>query len=60
MGKREAISAGNGEEYITRSFMFSTPHRILFGCQIKKNEMGGACSTYGRQEMYIQGLDGEI
>jgi hypothetical protein len=27
--------------------------------QIKKNEMGGECSTYGRQERCIQGFDGE-
>ena len=26
---------------------------------IKKNEKGGACSTYGRQERYIQGFGGE-
>ena len=27
---------------------------------VEKNEMGGACSMYGRQEMCIQGIDGEI
>jgi hypothetical protein len=26
------------------------------GGKIKKNEMGGACGTYGGQERYIQGL----
>ena len=26
---------------------------------IKKNEMGGACSTYGRQERCIQGFGAE-
>jgi len=24
-----------------------------------ENEMGGACSTYGREERHIQGLGGE-
>jgi hypothetical protein len=26
---------------------------------MKKNEMGGACGTYGGQERCIQGFDGE-
>ena len=26
-----------------------TVHGILFGHQIKNNEMGGTCSAYGRQ-----------
>jgi len=29
------------------------------GDQIKKNEMGGTCSTHGRGERCIQGLSGE-
>ena len=28
--------------------------------QIKNSEMGGACSTYGRQERCIQGLMGDL
>ena len=28
--------------------------------QIKKNEMGGACGTYRRQERCVQAFDGEI
>jgi hypothetical protein len=27
--------------------------------KIKKNEMAGSCSTYGAEERYIQGFDGE-
>ena len=27
--------------------MICTPHPILLGDQIEKDEMGGACSTYG-------------
>jgi preprotein translocase subunit SecG len=29
------------------------------GDQLKKNEIGGACGTYGRQERCIQGFVGE-
>ena len=29
------------------------------GDQTKKNEMGGACSTYGGEERCIQGFGGE-
>jgi hypothetical protein len=29
------------------------------GDKIEKNEMGGSCSAYGGEEMYIQGFDGE-
>jgi hypothetical protein len=29
------------------------------GGEIKKNEMGGVCGTYGRQESYVQGFGGE-
>ena len=33
--------------------MTCTPHQILFGLEIEKNEMGGACSTYGgKAEVY--------
>ena len=37
----------------------SSPN-IFSGDQIEKNEMGGACSTYGVKERRIQGFDGEI
>jgi len=43
-GTREQRS---GESYIMRSLMICTPHQILFGDQIEKNEMGRTCSTYG-------------
>jgi hypothetical protein len=32
---------------------------IYVGEQIKKNEMGGACGTYGEEERLIQGFVGE-
>ena len=30
------------------------------GDQIKKNEMGGACSRFGGEERYMQGSGGEV
>jgi hypothetical protein len=39
--------------------MISTDHQILFGDQMKKNEMGGACGTYGGHESCIQVVGGE-
>jgi hypothetical protein len=35
-----------------RSLMICTPHQILLGDQIVKNEMGRACRTYGENEAY--------
>jgi hypothetical protein len=37
----------SGENYVMRSLMICTPHTILCGDKIKKNEMGGTCRTYG-------------
>jgi len=42
-----------------RSFVICTPRLYLLGNQIKKNEMGGACSMYGGQERCIQGYGGD-
>jgi hypothetical protein len=40
--KREKVT-GDGEDYITRSFMVYTPYQILCVCdQIKKNAISGA------------------
>jgi hypothetical protein len=43
--KREKVTE-YGADYIMRSYMTYIPHQILFTFQIKKNEMGGAYSTY--------------
>ena len=60
MGLRGTRKRWSEEDYIKRSFMICTPHKILFGGdRIKKNEMGSACSVYGGQESCIQGLGGE-
>jgi hypothetical protein len=48
----------SGEDYITRNLMICTRHQILFGNQIEKNEMGGACSTYGEKERGIEDFVG--
>jgi hypothetical protein len=42
-----------------RSLMICTPHQIIFGDQIEKNEIGGACYTYVGEERCIQGFGGE-
>jgi len=39
--------------------MTCTPHPILFGFKIEKNEMGVACSANGGEERRIQGFGGE-
>jgi len=39
--------------------MICSPHPIMFGYKIEKNEMGGECSVYGGEEWCIQGFDGE-
>jgi hypothetical protein len=33
--------------------------KYYMGGEIKKNEMGGACGTYGRQEKCLQGFGKE-
>ena len=39
--------------------MIRTPTQYCSGDQIEKNEMGGACSTYGGEERRIQYFGGE-
>ena len=39
--------------------MIFTLYQILVGDQIKKNEMGDASCTYGRQERYMQDFGGD-
>ena len=36
--------------------MICTAHPILFGDQIEKNEMGGACSSYGVERRGAYGI----
>jgi len=55
--KRDEVK-GSVEDYITRSFTVFTPHHMLFGNPIKKNEMGEACSTYGERRGVYRDLVG--
>jgi len=41
VGLRGTRYPGNGENYIMSRVMICTPHPILFGDQIEKNEMSG-------------------
>ena len=47
--KRDEVT-GSGENYIMRSLMICTPHQLLLGDKIEKNEMGWACGTFGEDE----------
>ena len=39
--------------------MICTPHPIFAGDKMEKNEMGGACGTYGGRERCAQCFGGE-
>jgi len=41
------------------SFMICTPHHYYSGDEIEKNEMGGACSMYGKENSCVQSFGGE-
>jgi hypothetical protein len=56
--KRDEVT-GNGEHYIMRSSMICTAHQIFSGDKIEKNEMGGACNTYGEQRGVYRVLVGK-
>ena len=55
--KRDEIR-GSREKYIIRSVMICS-HPYFSDDQFEKNETGWACSTYGGEEMCIQGVGGE-
>jgi hypothetical protein len=59
LGLRGTRRRGIGEDYITRNLMTCTHQKYYSGNQIEKNEMGGACSTYGGKERCIQDFCGE-
>jgi len=43
-----------------RRLIICTVHPKFSSSQIKKNEMGGACSAYGGKERCLEGFGGEI
>jgi hypothetical protein len=47
---------GNGENYVERSLMICSLAQYCSGDNIEKNEMGAACSAYGREERTIHGF----
>jgi hypothetical protein len=60
LGLRGTRRQGSGEDYITRNLMTCTHHQILWGDQLEKNEMGGACSTYGEKRGAYRILVGDL
>jgi hypothetical protein len=51
---------GAGEDLIMRSFLTCTFSQILLGDYVKEDEMGGACSTRGRDEKYTKFWSGNV
>ena len=49
-------SNGGGEKHIMRSLLLT---KYYVGDQIKKNELTGACGTYGGEDRFIQVFCGE-
>jgi hypothetical protein len=49
---------GNGEDYITKSFMLCTSH-YHSGDQVNKSEIGRTCSTYGERRNAYKALVGK-
>jgi hypothetical protein len=60
--RKQGVTTGNPEHHIyciTRNLMTCNHHKNYSGNQIEKNEMGGACSTYGGKERCIEDFGGE-
>ena len=47
--KRDEVT-GSGENYIMKNLIICTARPILWGDNIEKNELGGACSAYGERK----------
>jgi hypothetical protein len=43
------IQQRRGEKYIMRRLMICIDHKFYSADKIEKNEMGGACSAYGKR-----------
>jgi hypothetical protein len=42
-----------------QSLIICIPHAILLGSEIKVDEIGEACGTYGCKDTFIHGFGGE-
>jgi hypothetical protein len=58
-GPKRDAATGDWRRLYMWSLMMCSTHQILLGDQIKKNEMGWACSMYGGEEICIQDFGGE-
>jgi len=56
--KRDEVTGG-GENGIMSILIICNPNQTFSGDQIEKNDMRGACSTFGGKEKCIQGFGGE-
>jgi len=50
---------GSGKDYISEALRSVLPSKYCSVDQIKSNEMGGTCGTYGGQERFMQDFGGE-
>ena len=57
--KRDEITKELRELHNEQLNHLVSSHKYFSGDKIEKNEMGGACSAYGGEEMCIQGFGGE-
>jgi len=57
-GLRGTGQQGEGESYTLRSLPICKPHQIYWSEEMKKNEMGGACSMFVGGESFINGFSG--
>jgi hypothetical protein len=63
IGTAHSVMIGTAHSFMigtAHRSMIGTPHQHYSGVQIRKNEMGGACGTYSRQERYYRVFIGEI
>jgi hypothetical protein len=56
LGLKGTSYEGSGENYIIRSLMIVLLTTCCSGDTIEYNEMDGACSTYGREEICVHGF----
>jgi hypothetical protein len=55
---RCVLRRGNGEDYVTRSFMICNLHQYYLGYEIE-NEMGETCNLHRKEKRSVKGFGGE-